>query len=83
MPGKTFEGKGTGGGAPLRLLIDISRTYYQMEKYDEAKAYYEKALLVDAEKAQGIRLPGGDGRRAGARAAEERDPGKDILFVEE
>ena len=31
------------GKNPLRLLINISRTYYQMEKYDEAKEYYGKA----------------------------------------
>jgi hypothetical protein len=66
----------------MKLLINISRTYYQMERFAEAAEYFARASAVDAEKAKEYaylaeRAPGQ------ARATEERDPGKDIIFVEE
>ncbi len=79
---KALEGKATAGGVILRLLIDISRTYYQMEQYDQAKDYYGKAQLVDAQKAKEYAYLA-EAEGGGTRAAEERDPRKDILFVED
>ncbi len=79
---KMLEGKGQQGGALVLLLINISRTCYQMERYDEAKQYYGKALLADAEKAKEFAYLA-ETAAGGARAAEERDPSKGILFVEE
>jgi hypothetical protein len=79
---KALEGVGPEGGASLRLLINISRAYYQMEKYDQARDYFAKASLVDAEKAKEYAYLA-ERSGGGARAAEERNARKDILFVEE
>ncbi len=77
-----LEGKPQTGTALMRLLINISRTYYQIERYEEAKEYYGKAVLVDAEKAKEYAYLA-ERVMGGARAAEERDPTTEILFAEE
>jgi hypothetical protein len=71
-----------GTGAMTKLLINISRTYYQMESFEDAKAYYQKAAALDADKAREYAYLA-ERSGSGARAAEERDPRKDIIFLEE
>lgn len=78
-----LRGQAPEGGTLLRLLINISRTCYQMEKYDAAKEYYAKAVLVDAEKAKQYAYLAEAASGGGSRASEQRDPKKDILFVGE
>ena len=78
-----LEKKGQEGSSPLmKLLINVSRTYYQMENFENAKAYYQKAVALDAEKAREYAYLA-ERSSSGARAAEERDPRKDIIFLEE
>jgi hypothetical protein len=74
---------GPAASTPLmQLLINISRTYYQMESFDNAKAYYQRATTLDSEKARqyAYLAERSDG---GARAAEERDPRNDIIFLDQ
>ncbi len=66
----------------LRTGMMRSRTYYQMENYDQAKGYYGKAQLVDAHGAGEFAYLA-ESKDTGAQAAEERDPRQDILFVGE
>ena len=66
----------------LKLLLNISKAYYQMEQFEEAGSYYDKAESIDAQKvAEYAYLR--TRRPEEARAAEERDLDYDILFVEE
>jgi hypothetical protein len=77
-------GKVTPESAPasLKLLINLARTCYQMERYPEAKEYIDRASALDAEKAKEYAYLG-ERAASGARAAAERDPGREILFVGE
>ena len=77
-----LETQGEKGAVLMRLLINISRTYYQMERYGEAKDFYGKAVAVDAEKAKEYAYLA-ESAGGGARAADQRDPKIDILFAEE
>jgi uncharacterized protein HemY len=64
------------------VQINLGDLLFLRQWYEDAKEYYGKAALVDAEKAKEYAYLA---ERAveGARAAEERDPSKDILFAEE
>ena len=67
----------------LKVLLNVSKSCYQLAKCDEAGEYYARASAIDAEKVQEYAYLS---KRSGddtARAAEERDPGRDILFIDE
>ncbi|MBN2551644.1 MAG: hypothetical protein JXB06_02690 [Spirochaetales bacterium] len=66
----------------LKVLLNISKAYYLMEDYGRAEGYYARAERIDAQKAAEHAYLG-TRRSSQARAAEERDPEYDILFVEE
>jgi tetratricopeptide (TPR) repeat protein len=79
---QALEAKGPEGKSLLLLLINISRVYYQKENYVQAKDLYGQAVLLDAEAAKQFAYLA-EAATGGARAAEQRDPGKEILFSEE
>jgi tetratricopeptide (TPR) repeat protein len=79
---KTLDPKAAEGKTLLLLLINISRVYYQTEKFDQAKDFYGQAQLLDAGAAKDFAYLAEKGT-SGARAAEQGDPGKEILFSEE
>jgi tetratricopeptide (TPR) repeat protein len=78
-----------GGAMAQKLLVSISKTYYQLEQYDEATASFAKASAIDAEKVKefaylGQRTgSGGGGGAAEGRAAEGRDLSREVLYAEE
>ena len=80
---KEIERTGAGSSAKgLKVLLNISKTYYQMAKYVEAQEYYAKAHAIDPRQVEQFaylteRSPDD------ARAMEEKDPAYQILFVEE
>jgi hypothetical protein len=74
--------KGQEGKTLQLLLINISRVYYQKESYAQAKDFYAQAVNVDAEAAKEYAYLAEKGAE-GARAAEQSDPGRQILFSEE
>jgi tetratricopeptide (TPR) repeat protein len=74
--------KGLEGKALQRLLINISRVYYQKESYTQAKELYAQAVLLDAEAAKEFAYLAEKGA-AGTRAAAQGDPAKEILFSED
>jgi hypothetical protein len=78
-----LEGKGGGGSAlGLKVLINISKTYYQLSRYAEAQQYFEKARTINPEQAKEFAYLAERGAGE-ARAAEGKDPAFDILFVED
>jgi hypothetical protein len=72
----------TGGSAAVRLLINISRAYYQMERLAEAKDFYARAAAMDAESVKEYSYLAERAASEG-RAAVNRDPGNEVVFLEE
>ncbi len=66
----------------LKVLINISKTYYQMASYPEAQQYFEKAQAIDPEQVKEFAYLT-EHRPDEARGAEGKDPALEILFVEE
>ncbi len=65
----------------LKVLLNLSRAYYQMERFTEAQAYYARAEAIDAREAGQYAFLGE--RASGeSRAAAASDPAKEILFLE-
>jgi Tfp pilus assembly protein PilF len=83
---KSLEGleKQKQGKSPksLKVLLNLSRAYYQMERFKEAQEYYARATAIDERETRQYAFLG---ERAGgeSRAASTRDPAKEILFVED
>jgi len=78
-----LEGKGAGGSdLGLKVLINISKTYYQMARYSDAQQYFEKARTIDPERAKEYAYLAERGSE-GSRAAEGKNPAVDIIFVED
>jgi hypothetical protein len=77
----TADGKQS---SPLygRVLLNISRSYYELENYDQASAYYEKAAAADPKlvAAYGFLKSGPSTGGTGARAAQSAGP--QALFAE-
>jgi hypothetical protein len=65
----------------LKVLLNLSRAYYQMERFKEAQDSYARAAAIDEQEARQYAFLG---ERAGgeSRAASTRDPATEILFVE-
>ncbi len=81
---KLVAGQQAGGATAQRLLVSISKAYYQLERYDEATAAFASASAIDPEKVQEYAyLAQRNGGGAGVRAAEVRDPSCDVLFEEQ
>jgi hypothetical protein len=66
----------------MKLLINISRTYYQMAKYTEAQDFFAKASAMDPAKAKEYSYLA-ERATDNSRAASQKDPRSEILFVEE
>jgi hypothetical protein len=63
-----------------KLLLNISRTYYELENYDQASAYYDKAQAANPNVSSSFNyLKSGRGG-SGARAAQAS--GSQVLFAE-
>jgi tetratricopeptide (TPR) repeat protein len=78
-----MEGRGEGGSAKgLKVVLNISRTFYQMGNYTEAQQYFARAQAIDPGQATQFAYLA-DKRPDEARAAEGRDPALEILFSEE
>jgi tetratricopeptide (TPR) repeat protein len=64
----------------VRVLLNISRSYYEIENYDQAGAYYDKAAATDPNAVQSYGyLKTGRGS-SGSRAAQASGP--QILYAE-
>ena len=80
---RDIEGRGEGGSAKgLKVLLNISKTCYQMGNYTEAQQYFAKAQAIDPEQVTQFAYLA-ERRPDEARAAEGRDPTYEILFSEE
>jgi tetratricopeptide (TPR) repeat protein len=66
----------------LRVLLNISKTCYQMANYTEAQQYFEKARTIDPEQVKQFAYLT-ERRPDEARAAAEKDLSYEILFLEE
>ena len=78
-----MERKGEGNSTlGLKVLINISKTCYQMARYPEAQQYFEKAQAIDPEQVKEFAYLT-ERRTDEARGAEGKDPALEILFVEE
>ncbi|MBN2551802.1 MAG: hypothetical protein JXB06_03485 [Spirochaetales bacterium] len=64
------------------MLLNISTTCYQMGDYARAREHYALAQSLDPERVRQFAYLG-ERRAEEARAAEERDPAYEILFLEE
>jgi hypothetical protein len=64
------------------VLINISKTCYQMARYPEAQQYYAKAQAIDPAQVKEFAYLTERGTDE-ARGAEGKDPAFDILFAEE
>ena len=69
--------------AAVKVLLNVSKSYYQLARYGEAETYYDRAAGIDAEKVAEYAYLSSPSTDDTARAAGERDVGADILFVEE
>lgn len=75
-----YERKGrTTSGSYASVLLNISRSYYELENYDKAALYSQKMAEVDPELGNRYAYLGDSG---GARAA-DISAALDIIFVEE
>ncbi len=63
----------------LKLMVNLSSTYYRLERFGEAQQYYRLAQSVNPDSAAAFAYLG-DGA---SRAAEQKGPGQSVLFVEE
>ena len=80
---REMERKGEGSSAKgLKVLLNISKTCYQMADYPEAQEYYGKAQAIDPEQVKLFAYLE-ERRPDEARAAEEKDLAYEILFLEE
>jgi tetratricopeptide (TPR) repeat protein len=70
------------GSTLARLMINISRTYYQMEKYAEAKDYFTQASAVDPERVKEYAYLAGKAEGS-TRATQQRDPAREIIFIDD
>jgi tetratricopeptide (TPR) repeat protein len=66
----------------LKVLLNISKTCYQMAEYSEAQEYFSKAQAIDPEQVRQFAYLT-EGRPEEARAAEGKDLTQQILFLEE
>jgi len=74
----------SGSRVMLKLLVNISRTCYQLERYSDVKDYLAKAEAIDPEEVKDYSyLAAGGGAEGAGRAAEERDVASEVLFIEE
>jgi hypothetical protein len=65
----------------VRVLVNISRSYYELEDYDQAGAYYDKAITADPTLAASFGyLKSGQTGGSGSRAAAATGP--QSLFAE-
>jgi tetratricopeptide (TPR) repeat protein len=80
---REIERKGEGGSAKgLKLLLNISNTFYQMASYSEAQQYLDRAKTIDPEQVRQLAYLK-ERRPDEARAGEEKDKSYDVLFLEE
>jgi len=71
-------------GSMLKVLINLSRTCYQMDEFDDAGLYFKKAEAIDPDAAQEFSYLGGASFSSDVgRASEAEDIGSDILFIRE
>jgi len=83
--GVVEQKQASGTSLLIKLLLNISRTFYQLTEYDQAKEYFARAGKEDPSVANEYSYlaraeePGG----GESRASEERDLRYDILFIEE
>ena len=69
-------------GARPRVLLKISRTCYQMERYVDAKAYYERAATIDPAQVKEWGYLA-DSSPGGSRAAAAVAEGGESWFIED
>jgi tetratricopeptide (TPR) repeat protein len=80
---REIERKGEGNSAKgLKVLLNISKTCYQMANYPEAQEYFVKAQAIDPEQVKQFAYLT-ERRPDKARAAEGKDPAYEVLFLEE
>lgn len=78
-----MERKGEGGSAlALKVLINLSKTCYQMARYPDAQQYFAKAQAIDPKQVTEYAYLAERGTE-GSRAAQGKDPALGILFAEE
>jgi len=66
----------------LKLLVNISRTYYKMKQYSEAKEYFDIASSINPKEVERYAYIGGISSDE-ARASESVDAGRQIIFIDE
>lgn len=78
-----LEAKGRGNGSTaLKVLINLARASYILEKFDEADSYFLKAKNIDPAKTEAYAYLASAGGSESGRAAEEPVKKESIIFVE-
>ena len=67
----------------LMVLLNLSKAYYALEKYDDAKVYYLKAEAIDAQQVAEHSYLASVSASGEGKALETSDGKDEILFVEE
>ncbi len=75
------EGKGKSSIA-LKVLLNISKTNYELEQYDDSKSYYDMAQSIDPKETERYSYLGSVSTDE-TRAASMVDTKTDILFIED
>ncbi len=70
-------------GNLLKVYLNMSKAFYQISKFEDAKMYYEKAQTIDKTAVEQFSYLAQSAGSGEGRAAEGRDPKIDILFADE
>jgi tetratricopeptide (TPR) repeat protein len=65
-----------------QVLLNISKVYYQLEKYQQAQEFFMQARVIDPDSVQEYSYLGSVASSTG-RASDIRTQAKDIIFVDE
>jgi tetratricopeptide (TPR) repeat protein len=80
---KTIQRQGNGKSELAgKLLLNLANTYYQLDKFNDAKSFYSLARDVNQDQAQVFAYLG-QAPESEARAAEQENIGNAVIFIEE
>jgi tetratricopeptide (TPR) repeat protein len=80
---KTIQRQGNGKSELAgKLLLNLANTYYQLDKFNDAKSFYSLARDVNQDQAQVFAYLG-QAPESEARAAEQENIGDAVIFIEE
>jgi tetratricopeptide (TPR) repeat protein len=79
---QSLKNSGQGEGSiAVKVLLNMGRAHQQLEQFDDAQEYFAQAKSIDEGQVEQYNFIAQGAGNGEARAAEIRDPSKDILFV--